>query len=108
MPQTPDELLDDLWDELQRGRIFEVSLRSKDWVIDGLQVGQDVFIDPRPAILETLLHELLHRRKPRLTERTVERTARNLIAKMTEPMKVKWWKAYKAMVKKGHPVDVPD
>lgn len=104
--RDPIEILDDLWEEMLKGEIYEVSLRSPEWVLDGLQVGQKVYIDPRPAILETLLHELLHRLRPRLSERTVERIASKLVTKMDEAMKVKWWKQYKRIVKKGVAVDV--
>jgi hypothetical protein len=98
--------LDDLWDELQRGKIYESSLRSDKWVMDGLQTGDSVYIDPRPAILETLVHELLHRRKPRLSERAVTNMARKFIGGMDEATKAKWWKAYQRIKRKGPAVDV--
>jgi hypothetical protein len=103
-----DLLLDDLWDELQRGQIYECSLRSKTWQMDGLQEGQNIYIDPRPAILETLLHELLHRRKPRWGERRVAREARRLSVAMDESTKQHWWRGYRRIKKPSKPVEVVD
>jgi hypothetical protein len=101
-------LLDDLWDELNRGRVFECSLRDKRWHLDGLQDGETIYIDPRPAILETLCHELLHRRKPRMGERAVTQMARRMVFGMDEPTKVKWWKQYNRIKRKSGPVEVTE
>lgn len=103
-----DAVLDDLFDELNRGRVYECSLRdpTQTVVLDGLQDGECVYIDPRPAVLETLLHELLHRRKPRLSERTVTQSARQLVGHMDEVTKQRWWRRYQRVKKKGRPVDV--
>jgi hypothetical protein len=102
-------LLDDLADELKRGRIYECSLRSSQpWQIDGIQDGENICIDPRPAILETLLHALVHRRKPRLSERAVTITARNLAVRMDEQTKARWWRAYGRIKRKGKAVDVEE
>lgn len=100
--RIPD--LADLDDELRRGRVYECSLPDPEWQLDGLQDGENIYIDPRPAILEILIHELLHRRKPKLSERTVTRTARLLVAKMDEPTKARWWRAYGRIKRKGRPV----
>lgn len=98
-------LLDDLWDELQRGKVYECSLRATTWQPDGLQDGDNIYIDPRPAILETLCHELLHRRKPRLGERAVTKAARRLAVGMDEATKAKWWRGYQRIKRKGRPVE---
>lgn len=103
---APD--LDDLMDEMRRGRIYECSLRSKNWQSDGALDGQSIYVDPRPAILETLIHELIHRRKPRLGERAVTRAARLLVVRMDEPTKARWWQAYQRMKRKGPAVDLED
>jgi hypothetical protein len=100
--------LEELRDELRRGRVWECSLHSRKWQIDGLQDGADIYIDPRPAILETLLHELLHRRNPRLGERAVTRIARNLVVRMDAPTKASWWRAYQRTKRRSRPVDVDD
>lgn len=98
--------LDDLWDELQRGRVYECSLRDPKWHLDGLREGDSVFIDPRPSILEAVLHELLHRRKPRWGERRVTSEARRLLSKMTDAQMATWWKAYQRVKRKGRPKEV--
>jgi len=98
--------LDDLMDELNRGRVYECSLRDEKWQLDGLQMGEDVFIDPKTSILETLVHELIHRRHPRMREMAVTREARRLLGKMDEGTKRRWWAAYKRIRKIRRPVDV--
>ena len=100
--------LDDLWDELHRGKVYECSLRSDTWQHDGLLDGESIYVDPRPAILETLIHELLHRRKPRLGERAVGRMARQLVVRMDEAVKRKWWQAYQRVKRRGPAVDIDD
>ena len=100
--------LDDLWDELNRGRIVECSLRDPKFHLDGLQSGEYVYIDPRSSILETLIHELTHRRHPRMGERTVAREARRLLATMDDATKARWWRQYRKLVKKGPPVETSD
>lgn len=103
---APD--LDDLYDELQRGKVYECTLRDPSWRLDGLQHGEAIYIDPRPAILETLVHELLHRRKPRWSERRVTREARRILSKMSEPEIATWFRRYQKIKVKGRPVDVED
>ena len=103
---APD--LDDLMDELQRGQVYECSLRDPRFRLDGLQHGQAIYIDPRPAIIETLVHELLHRRKPRWSERRVTREARTLLSKMGDSELARWWNRYNSIKRKGRPVDVED
>ena len=100
--------LDDLYDELGRGKVYECSLTSEKWQLDGLQDGENIYVDPRPAILETLLHELLHRAKPRLSERTVTNTARALVVRMDERTKALWWRAYQRTKRRGRPVHVDE
>jgi hypothetical protein len=100
--------LDDLMDELQRGKVYECSLRDPKFRLDGLQHGEEIYIDPRPAILETLCHELLHRRHPRLGERAVTKEARRLLSTMGDADIARWWRAYSRIKKRGVPVDVED
>lgn len=103
MPDLPE-----LYDELKRGRIYECSLRDKRWRLDGLQDGESIYIDPRPSIIETLLHELLHRRCPRWGERRVTREARLMIVRMDDAALAFWWRAYQRQKRKGRPVEVAD
>lgn len=103
-----DEQLQELEDELKRGHVYEASLRSEKWVLNGLQEGEDIFLDPRTAIVETVIHELIHRRKPKLSERTVDTLAKKLLAHLDETGKWKWYKAYLKIRKKSQPIDLED
>lgn len=98
--------LAELEQELLKGRVYECSIRSDRLQVDGLQSGENCYVDPRPATLETLLHELAHRRYPNWSERTVEITARNLVVTMDEPTKARWWRMYRRIKRKGPPLDV--
>ena len=93
---------------MQRGRIFECTLRDPHWRLDGLQHGENIYIDPRPAILETLCHELLHRRKPRWSERRVRDESRRILSKMSEQEIASWYRRYLKIRRKGRPIDVED
>lgn len=97
-------MLEDLFDELKRGKVYETRLRDPRWQLDGLQDGESIYIDPRPAILETLLHELMHRRFPRWGERRVTVEARRLVLRMSEPDKARWWRAYRRIRKIGRTI----
>lgn len=101
-------MLDDLWDELKRGRVYECSLRDAKWQLDGFQSGENIYIDPRPAILETLVHELLHRRKPTWGERRVDREAKRILCKMTEQDLALWWRRYQRFKRKSRPVVIDE
>ena len=101
---APD--LDDLYDELQRGKVYECSLRDPSAILDGLQSGEAIYIDPRPAIIETLVHELLHRHKPRWCERRVNKEARALLSRMTESDLATWYRRYNAVKRKARPLNV--
>lgn len=100
--------LDDLRHELERGRVYECSLRAEKWHLDGLQDGENVYIDPRPAILETLLHELTHRCRPRWGERRVTLEARRLLLQMNDATKAAWWRRYQQVRKRSRPVEVDE
>ena len=97
--------LEDVWEELLRGRIYECSLRNSVFQVDGLQAGENVYVDPRPAILETLIHELLHRRFRTWSEKRVTHEANHLARSMDEATKQRWWRAYQRTKKKSRPVD---
>lgn len=99
--------LDDLFAELQQGRVYECALRDEDWHLDGLtDMGTGaVYIDPRPAILDTLLHELLHRHKPWWSETAVRRHTATLMKSLREDDLRRWWRAYKRIKRAHRPVD---
>ena len=88
--------------------MYQCSLRSPTWHLDGLQSGEDIFIDPRSAILETVIHELIHRRCPRLGERAVAKRARQLLAGMDEATKCRWWVSFRRIVKIRRPIELDD
>lgn len=100
--------VDDLWHEWDRGRFFECSLRSQRDQIDGIQQGEDIYVDPRPAILETVIHEMLHRRYRRWGEKRVRRESQRLVLSMDESTKRRWYAAYRRVVRKRAPVDCDD
>ena len=100
--------IEDLLEELERGRVYECSLRDPHWRIDGLQDGDNVYIDPRPAIILTLLHELTHRRKRRWSERRVTKESNRLLVEMSDQQLAAWWKRYQRIKKKSRPVQTDD
>lgn len=92
MSLTLDALLKELRAELKKGGIVQAPIRANGWHVDGLcdHEGGTVYVDPAPAITETLLHELLHRRYPRWGEKRVDVTAKRLLRFMT-PRRARWW-----------------
>lgn len=100
--------LDDLLEELQRGRIYECSLRDPHFILDGIQDGERIFIDPRPSIIHTLVHELLHRRKPTWSERRVARETDRLVSTMGDADVALWWARYRRVRKPSRPVEIAD
>lgn len=99
--------LDDLIDELARGRVYECNLRDPAWVLDGLTDGDTIYIDPRPAIVDTVLHECLHRLKPRWGERAVRRHTAKLM-QMDERSLRRVWRAYQRVVKRRRAISLSD
>ena len=104
------ELLGELKEELERGRVFEATLKDDHQHLYGLcDYGtQAIVIDPAVAVVDTLLHELLHRRYPSWAERRVEKeTSRLLSALRTQDVQT-WYRRYKRAVRKRRPVDALD
>lgn len=99
--------LDAVWCELERGKIYECSLSDPTMLLDGLQMGDSVYIDPRPAILETLIHELLHRMRPRWGERRVASEARRLLPTDQKEL-ARWWAKYKRTRILARPLSTAD
>lgn len=94
--RTEAELLEELAEELRRGRIVEARLHDADYHLDGLcdHDRQVIVVDPIPATVSTLLHELIHRRFPSWSERRVQREERRLIAYMDRAELAMWWRRY--------------
>jgi hypothetical protein len=94
--------LDDMRDELEKGRILESDLRSKSHHIAGYCdfIAGQVHVNPRPMIVEALLHELIHRRHPKWSEKTVDREAKALLSKMTEDQVATFYRRYQLLARK--------
>jgi len=98
--------LDDLFIELQKGRVYECSVRDPIWIVDGIQDGDTIYIDPRPSILDTLIHELLHRARPKWSETAVRKHTAYLMNAMTdEQIRRRWWRAYQRTKKRHRPIE---
>lgn len=95
-------MLDDLWLEMQRGRITEADLRDPGFHLDGLcDHGTDrVYVNPKPSVVETLLHELIHRKFKRWGERRVDREAKRLLGGMSSTDIARWYRQYQAAARK--------
>lgn len=93
--------LEDMREELEKGRISETDLRSKDYHIAGYCdfTRQQVHINPRPMVVEALLHELLHRRFQKWTEARVNREAKALLSKMSEEQIRTFYRRYKLLAR---------
>ena len=92
----PEDRLSELHEELQKGRIVEARLRASDAHIDGLcEYGSGtIYIDPRAAIVSTLLHELIHRRHPSWSESRVMKEEHRLLSQMTPDDVQRWYRKY--------------
>ena len=94
--------LEDMRDELEKGRIAETDLRSKDYHIAGYcdWTKQQVHVNPRPLVVEALLHELLHRRFPKWTEARVMKESKALLCKMSEEQIATFYRRYKLLARR--------
>lgn len=93
---TPTERLAELREELSKGRVVEAKLRDPNFHLDGLcDLGSEIiYIDPRPSIVLTLLHELCHRRWPSWSERRVDRESKKLFASFSHAEIAQWYRLY--------------
>lgn len=95
---TPAERLAELSEELAKGRVVEARLRDQTLSahLDGLcDFGSGtIYIDPRTAIVSTLIHELIHRRWPSWGEARVWKEEQRLIANMTPDEIQRWYRKY--------------
>lgn len=101
-PVPAATLLADLRAELDRGHVTEVELVNPLEHIDGLcdHGSQRIYVNPKPAVVETLLHELLHRRWPGWSERRVDREAKRLFCGLTTREVNAWYRRYQAIARK--------
>ena len=104
-PLAVVELRDTLRAELHKGNIHEADLRDPKWHLDGLCDGTKVYVNPAPAVVETLLHELLHRAKPRWGERRVLKESRRLLNYLTEREVRAWYRKFQVLaIRRKRPV----
>jgi hypothetical protein len=108
----PVSLISELSEEFGKGKIFEArlnSLRKREHLYGILDPDrQEIVIDPRRAIVETLIHELLHRRFPKWSERRVRQAEKSIMADMALEDVWMWYRRYKRSAKKFGRVDVVD
>lgn len=105
-----DTRLEELTQELQRGRIYEATILADDHHLEGQtdHALQSITIDPKVSIVATLLHELLHRRYPLWSERRVKREEQRLMGHLSVHDVQTWYRRYKRAVRKRRPVDGND
>jgi hypothetical protein len=96
------ELLDELDQELSRGRVYERTLRDPGYLTEGLcdHGTQAITIDPGVALVDVLWHELLHRRFPHWSERRVRLETHRLLTHSDRDDIGKWVRKYRKVVKK--------
>lgn len=73
-----------VWAELGRGRIRETYIEDRTQYVDGLIEGNEIWINPAPAVVETVIHELLHRMYPDWSERYVANRTTFVMRRMTD------------------------
>ena len=94
--------LEEVWAELQKGAITEAALHDPLMHVDGLcdYGSQRVYVNPKPSLVETLLHELIHRRWPRWGEKRVDTEAKRLLCEMSNAEVAKWYRAFQRTARK--------
>jgi hypothetical protein len=106
--RTHTAIIGELTHELDRGLIYEATLITDDGAhLLGMcnQENQHITIDPKVAIVSTLLHELIHRRYPTWSERRVRREEKRALQQLSPKDIQTWYRRYKRMVRKRRPVD---
>lgn len=103
--------IEDLVEEFDRGSITEADLRDPLMHLDGFCdfASNRVYVNPKPAVVETLLHELIHRRHKRWSEARVDREAKRLLCQMTHADVARWYRKYQAVARKRQrPMKIED
>jgi len=94
--------------ELAKGRIYEATLITDDGAhLEGMcdLDAQTITIDPKVAIVSTLLHELIHRLHPAWSERRVRLAEKYALKQLSQHDIQTWYRRYKRAVRKRRPVD---
>jgi hypothetical protein len=89
--------------------VFRARISSDGEVVEGLYEPSsgNVYVDPVPNLVDTLIHELLHRRYPRWGEKRVSDTAHRLTMAMSDDERRAWYRAYQRAAKRlSKPVHV--
>lgn len=97
--------------ELAKGRIYEATLVTDDGAhLMGLcdHAKGAITIDPKVAIVSTLLHELIHRLHPAWSEARVRREEINALKQLSQHDISTWYRRYRRAVRKRRPVDAID
>ena len=96
--------LDELHRELRRGLITEADIRltGGTHLVEGIcnKDTDQVFVNPKPSLVEVLLHELIHRRHKRWGEQRVTAEALRLRASMTPSEIACWYRRYQRIATK--------
>ena len=103
---TADERLDEVMEEMSKGRIYEATLIDPTHHLEGLcdPNTQSITINPKVSIVDSLIHELLHRRYPTWSEGRVVRETRRLMGRLSHHDVAVWYQRYRRAVKKRRPV----
>jgi hypothetical protein len=109
-PRPVADVLEELAEELARGKVYEGALLSKGFITYGIcDYGTGaVHVDPIPFVVETLAHELLHRRYPSWSERRVDREAHRLVSGMTRQQLQTWYRRFQKVKKHRRPLQTDD
>ena len=103
--------LDALEAELANRRIYEATLITDDGAhLMGLcdHSKGAITIDPKVAIVSTLLHELIHRKYPDWSEAKVRRAEISALKQLSQQDIQTWYRRYRRAVRKRRPVDAID
>lgn len=94
--------------ELAKGRIYEATLITDDGAhLMGLcdHGTGAITIDPKVAIVSTLLHELIHRKYPHWSEKRVAQAELHTLRQLSQHDIQVWYRRYRRAVRKRRPVD---
>ena len=97
--------------ELSNGRIYEATLVTDDGAhLLGMcdHANGAITIDPKVAIVSTLLHELIHRKYPDWSEARVRKAEISALKQLSQHDIQTWYRRYKRAVRKRRPVDAID
>lgn len=105
------DLIGAVTEELGNGKIYEATLVTDDGAhLMGLcdHGNGHITIDPKVAIVSTLIHELIHRKFPEWSENRVRRAELKALRQLSQKDIQTWYRRYKRAVRKRRPVDAID